>query len=295
MDVGIQTELTGIDIVVVDSAFIIQGSKDHVFLVGSIGDGLADMDVVKTRFVILHGNVDHNHIRDLDELQLAVFLDVVQVSAGRIDTDIDLTGLQGDQAGGSFLEELEDDTAGGSCAAAVIFVADEGDIVTRDPVFNGEHAGTDPRTFGLVSGDQFLGHDGHAAVSHQQKEFLICAGKGDNDCVVIRNLNVNDIADFRVRKGRIFSDGVSESYVIGCAGCAIGEGHAGGNVEGESFSVFTDFPGICQTGDDIAGFRIDLDQRFMSERESHHVGVSVGCLRIQCRDIVRNTDRDGIL
>ena len=132
-------------------------------------------------------------------------------------------------------------------------------------------------------------------MGHQEQEFLVRAGKGDDDGVVIRDLDVDHIADFRIGEGGFFRDGVGEFHIVCGAGSAIGEFNAGRNVEGEDLTVVADFPGISQSRNDVAGFRVDLDQGLMREGESHHVGIGIGCLRIERGDIIRDTDRDGIL
>src|SRR5574344_1647088 len=98
MDVLVQTKLTAVDIVVLNSRKSVIGSVDNRFLIHAVCKSLSDMHVVKSRLLHLHRHVQHDHVRSLDQFQVAVRLDSLKISGGRVDADIDLDSLKRDKS-----------------------------------------------------------------------------------------------------------------------------------------------------------------------------------------------------
>ena len=62
--------------------------------------------VVKTFALVVDGEVEHDIVRNLDELEVGVVFNVAKVGVQRVNADVDLTGLERDKAGGLFLDCL---------------------------------------------------------------------------------------------------------------------------------------------------------------------------------------------
>ena len=275
-------------------AFAVVADFDHGRLVGRVGDGLADMDVVKTFALVVDGEVEHDVVRNLDELEVGVVFNVAKVGVQRVDADVDLTGLERDKAGGLFLDQAVDNASGGSGLAVEVVGADEGDLVAGRPGLNGEHAGAD-LVAEFIFVYELLGEDGHTLVGQEHEEVLRGLGDGDGDVGVVDDLDVRDELDLGLREGGLSRTLEGELDVVGGAGRAVGEGHVLGNFEREGAAVVRGGPGRGHAGDDFVCLGVDLNQRLMRQRERHHVGVGVGALRVQRGDVVGDADGDGIL
>ena len=87
---------------------------------------------------------------NLQKRQVGVLCDVAELDCGRIDADVDLTGLKRDNTGGSFGHNTEGQVLGGLDAAVVVLKCMHGDVVAVRPGIEDVRAAADGVAVGFV-------------------------------------------------------------------------------------------------------------------------------------------------
>src|SRR5699024_8123800 len=221
---------------------------DDRFPVDRVGDRLPGLHVVPGGVGLVQRQVPVVARRRDAEFQGVVTLELVYLLRRDHVGPLDLPGLQGGQGGGGFGDELILHTRDLRCAAPVVGVRGQGDVVPGGPFLQGERAGAHGGGGDVPGLQVLLVHDRHALehaeVGQQVRGGL---GQGDHHGVVARGGDVGDGGELPGVGELLINDPVvGVGHVLGGEVAAVVEGDVVAQVEGPGEVVVADVPGLGQ-------------------------------------------------
>ena len=119
---------------------------------------------------------------------------MAELDCGRIDADVDLTGLKRDNTGGSFGHNTEGQVLGGLDAAVVVLKCMHGDVVAVRPGIEDVGAAADGVAVGFVRFHGSLVQDAERRIRNIIKDIADLVFQNDLNRVVVSNLTLKALA-----------------------------------------------------------------------------------------------------
>ena len=219
---------------------------------------------------------------------------MAELDCGRIDADVDLTGLKRDNTGGSFGHNTEGQVLGGLDAAVVVLKCMHGDVVAVRPGIEDVRAAADGVAVGFVRFHGSLVQDAERRIRNIIKDIADLVFQNDLNRVVVDLVDSGDHSDLVVGSAGVDGTLKGEQNIVSGQLVAVVELDALADVElpGGVGGLLVAFSNLTLKALAVGG---ELDQRIMDALLNKQVHRCVGLLNVEVRDILGQGDRDGFL